>query len=388
MASTSHIQIIERTKKHTGMIIRTVEPFNAGPPPDLLSSEWLTPTELFFVRNHGTVPEIDPDSYRLVIRGIIDPDSYRLDARGREGRPVTLSLDELRRAFPRRTVTAALQCAGNRRRELLAVHDIPNEVPWDLEAISQAEWAGASLKDVLENVGVAANQTHVAFTGLDEVERQGERFGFGASIPLAKALSPEVLLAYEMNGEPLTPLHGAPLRLVVPGYIGARSVKWLGEIALQSHPSTNYFQSVAYRHYPPEVDASAANVAEGVMLGELFVSAAICSPLNDEVVPGGYCTVHGYAIGHGGSPVEWVEVSADGGQTWSEARLRGEKRPWAWQLWETPVSLAAGWHVLIARAGDALGRSQPEDVRETWNFKGYMNNAWHRIQVRVEGRND
>ncbi len=372
MSGSPHIQIVERTRKHTGLIVRTAEPFNAGPPPDLLSSEWITPTELFFVRNHGTVPEIHPDFYKLVIHG-------------RVGRPAALSLDELLHAFPRRTATAALQCAGNRRREMLAVRDIPNEVPWDLEAISQAEWAGASLKEVLEYVGVGVGTAHVAFTSLDEVERHGERFGFGSSIPLAKALAPEVLLAYEMNGEPLTPLHGAPLRVVVPGYIGARSVKWLGEITLQDRPSTNYFQAVAYRHYPPEVDASSVDVAKGVMLGELFVTAAICSPRDGEVVSGGPVGVRGYAIGHGGSPVEWVEVSPDGGQTWTEARLGGEKREWAWRLWEAQVTLTGGQHVLMARAGDALGREQPEEVRETWNFKGYMNNAWHRIEVQVEG---
>jgi sulfite oxidase len=222
----------------------------------------------------------------------------------------------------------------------------------------------------------------VAFVGLDEVERRGKRFGFGGSIPLAKALGPEVLLAYEMNGAPLTPLHGAPLRLVVPGYIGARSVKWLGEIVVQDAPSDNYFQAVAYRLFPPDAEAATAQDEDGRMLGELFTSAAICAPLAGDELPAGLTTVRGYAIGHDGRPVERVEVSADGGQTWTAVRLLGEGAAWVWRLWETTVELAPGPATLVARVADPL-HPQPADVRQTWNFKGYMNNAWHRVAVNV-----
>ncbi len=363
-------QSVAQADKHPAMIIRSAEPFNVGPPPGLLSRAWITPTELFFVRNHGAVPAIDPDAYRLTVRGRIE-------------RPLSLSLDELRHTFPQRHVTAVMQCAGNRRRELLAVGDIPGEVPWDLEAISQAEWTGVSLSQVLEYAGIGAGAAHVAFTGLDEVERRGRRFGFGASIPLAKALSPEVLLAYEMNGQPLTTLHGAPLRLVVPGFIGARSVKWLGEIAVQAWPADNYFQAVAYRHFPPEIDATTAVEDEGVMLDEQFVNAAICAPLDGEVLPAGLTTIRGYAVGHGGSPVARVEVSGDGGQSWMAATLLGEQCAWAWQLWEAAISLPPGAQTILARAADRLGNTQPADVRQTWNYKGYMNNAWHRVEVQV-----
>jgi sulfite oxidase len=344
---------------------------------------------LFFVRNHGTVPEPDAAAYRLVVRG------------GPAG-SLSLSLADLRR-FPRQTVTAALQCAGNRRRELLALRDVPGEVPWDLEAISQGAWGGVSLYHVLELAGIRPDVghkdvahedvahedvahedvAHVAFTGLDEIERRGRRFGFGASIPLSKALGPEVLLADEMNGAPLTPLHGAPLRLVVPGAIGARSVKWLSEITLQARPSDNYFQAVAYQHFPPEVDATTAVEGTGRMLDELFVSAAICVPAAGAALPAGPTTVSGYAVGQGGCPVERVEVSADGGQTWAEAALRGARQPWTWQLWSVTVPLTPGRQRLVARAIDSDGHTQPADVSETWNYKGYMNNAWHRVEVKV-----
>jgi sulfite oxidase len=355
--------------KHADLIVRAGDPFNAGPPPHLLARHWVTPTELFFVRSHGSVPEPDAAAYRLVVRG------------GAAG-PLSLSLDDLRR-LPRQTVTATLQCAGNRRREMLALRDIPGEVPWDLEAISQGEWGGISLGHVLELAGIRPGVAHVAFTGLDEVERRGRRFGFGASIPLDKALGPEVLLADEMNGAPLTPLHGAPLRLVVPGTIGARSVKWLGEIVLQAEPSDNYFQAVAYQHFPPEVDATTAVEGTGRMLDELFVSAAICSPAAGASLPAGPTTVSGYAVGQGGQLVERIEVSADGGWTWAEAALRGVRRLWAWQLWSATVRLEPGRQTLVARAFDCAGHTQPADVSATWNYKGYMNNAWHRVEVQV-----
>lgn len=357
-------------RKHPNLIVRSAEPFNAGPPPDLMIREMITPNDLFFVRNHGTIPAINADAYRLVVRGRVE-------------RPLSLSLDDLRGAFPRRTVAATLQCAGNRRRELLRVADIPNEVPWDLEAISHAEWAGVRLRDVLERAGIAEGAAHVALTSLDEVERHGRVFAFGGSIPLAKALGPEVLLAYEMNGEPLPSVHGAPLRLVVPGYIGARSVKWLGEIVVQSGPSDNYFQSVAYRLFPPDVSAANAVVEDGRMLGELFVGAAICSPQDGDALPDGGVVVRGYAVGQEAAPLDRVELSADGGDTWTRATLLGDSRPWAWQLWEARVELPPGDGTIIARAFDAYGRTQPPDLSQTWNFKGYMNNAWHRIAVRV-----
>ena len=361
--------IVAQVEKHPDLIVRADEPFNAGPPPRLLGRRWTTPTDLFFVRNHGTVPTLDAGRYRLTVRG-------------GKGGPLSLSLDDLRR-FPRQTVTAVIQCAGNRRREMLALRDIPGEVPWDLEAISQGEWGGVSLGHVLELAGIRPDAAHVAFTGLDEVERRGRRFGFGASIPLDKALGPEVLLADEMNGAPLTPLHGAPLRLIVPGVIGARSVKWLGEIVLQGEPSDNYFQAVAYQHFPPDVDATTAVEGTGRMLDELFVSAAICVPAAGASLPAGPTTVSGYAVGQGGRPVERIEVSADGGQTWTEAALRGVRRQWTWQFWSATVQLAPGWQTLIARAIDSGGHSQPAEVSATWNYKGYMNNAWHRVEVNV-----
>ena len=250
--------------KRPGTLIRQESPFNAGPPPDRLRASFVTPVEDFFVRNHGGVPEVDAASFRLTVGGAVE-------------RPLELSLAELDR-FPRRELTATLQCAGNRRQELAERRPIPHELPWGVEAVSTARWSGVALADLLGAARPAAGASHVAFAGLDEAERHGRRFRFGGSIPLDKALAPEVLLATAMNGAPLPPVHGFPVRVVVPGWIGARSVKWLSGITLQAEPSDNYFQRVAYRLFPADVDAGNVVWDQGAMLGELPVNSIVTRP--------------------------------------------------------------------------------------------------------------
>jgi sulfite oxidase len=261
----------------------------------------------------------------------------------------------------------------------MQLRDIPGEVPWHLEAVGNAAWLGPALADVLRLAGAAEDAGHVALAGLDEVERGGARFGFGGSIPLAKALRPEVILALEMNGEALPPAHGAPLRLVVPGVIGARSVKWLGDITVQDAPSDNYFQAVAYRLLSP--DAPTGEL--GQMLGEIFVTVAICQPAEGARLPTAPVTLRGYALGGGGHAITQVEVSANNGSSWKAAELLGESPPWAWQLWQATLELPPGRCTLVARAYDAHGGEQPAAVTQTWNAKGYMNNAWHRVGVEI-----
>ncbi len=194
----------------------------------------VTPVDLFFTRSHAAVPRIDPRTWRLEVGGLVN-------------RTTSFSLEELIRAFPRRHVTATLVCAGLRRNEFLRLGALPGELPWGPEPASTGGWTGLALGDLLQAVGVAERARYVEFLGLDQVERHGHEFGFGGSIDLTKALSAEVILATELNGAPLPPVHGFPLRAVVPGWIGARSVKWLGRITLLEEPSSNYFQSSAYR---------------------------------------------------------------------------------------------------------------------------------------------
>ena len=206
-------------------------------------------------------------------------------------------------------------------------------------------------------------------------------FSFGGSIPLQKALADEVLLAWELNGAPLSPLHGGPLRLLVPGYIGARSVKWLGRITLQGAPSDNHYQQRAYKVFPPEVSADTVDWSTSEPLGAFEVNSVICTPAPEAVLPAGNTHITGYAISD--APVSAVELSIDGGRSWLPARLTAEQARWSWRFWECEVALAPGTHELVVRARDVEGNSQPPDVGPIHNFKGYMMNSWQRLRVTV-----
>lgn len=356
--------------RHSKLIVKKQNPLNAEPPLEALRGSFITPTEAFYIRDHGSIPRTDPEQYRLTVGGKVK-------------KPLSLSLDDLRRDFPKCTLTATLQCAGNRREELSEVEEAEG-VQWEEGAIGTAQWGGAELRAVLRAAGGDESAGHVAFAAFDAVEKEGRRFGFGGSIPMAKALAPEVLLAWEMNGAPLPHEHGHPLRVVVPGYIGARSVKWLSRISVQDQPSDNYFQRHAYKLFPPDVDEDNVRWEQGMMLGELPVNAAICNPLEGEAVAAGTLRVQGYAIAGGGRTVERVDLSADGGRSWTAAALTGgQDSPWAWTLWEAALEVRPGDLELVVRAWDSAAQTQPEDPEQVWNFKGYLNNAWHRVRVRV-----
>ncbi len=346
------------------------EPFNAGTPLALLRRDFTTSHSLFYARDHGSIPTIDPASYRLTVTG---------DVRA----ALRLSLDELRRGFPSETVTATLQCAGNRRAELIAVKDIPGESPWTADAIGTAAWTGVPLRAVLEAAGVGEEARHVAFTGLDTAHLEGHTFNVGGSIPLDKARQPEVLLAYAMNDDPLSPRHGFPLRLIVPGYAGIRSVKWLGEIRLQAEPSDSYTYTHDYKLFLPGVAKEAADWDAGLPIGELSLTSAICTPTEGATIAAGRAPVAGYAFAGGGRDVARVDVSADGGKTWATATLLPEGSRWTWRFWECTLDLPEGSHTLVARAYDTAANTQPEDPAPLWNFGGYMNNAWHRVTVQA-----
>src|ERR1700757_2448443 len=204
---------MQRYGKSDDLIVHEQEPFNAETGLRSLG-EPVTDTDAFYVRSHGPVPEIDPGSWRLQVEGLVQ-------------RELSLSLETLREAFVERTVTATLQCAGNRRAGLIAVRDIPGEAPWGPGATGTATWTGVALADVLAVAGPRPEASDGGFEGAG-VSPEGKPVQrFGGSIPLDKASRSEVLLAWAMNGEPLAAVHGAPVRVVVPGYIGARSIKWL-----------------------------------------------------------------------------------------------------------------------------------------------------------------
>jgi sulfite oxidase len=353
--------------KRAGTTVHQRQPLNLEPPRAALAEAPLTPLDAFYVRNHGPVPALDPATFRLRVDGLAD-------------RPLDLGLDDLRR-FDSRELVATLQCAGNRRAGLMAVRDIPGEAPWGPGATATGRWGGVALADVLAAAEPQAGARHVALIGADVSEEAEPAQRFGASIPLAKASSPEVLLAWALDRRPLPAVHGAPLRAVVPGYVGARSVKWLERIELRTEPWDGYFQSTAYRLLPPDDEPAAG---AGLPLGEVAVNADVLVPDDGERVPAGPTTVRGYAFAGGARHVARVDVSADGGRSWCQAELGEDLGPWAWRLWSARLELAPGDNELVVRAWDSAAGVQPESAATVWNPKGYANSAWAR--VRVEGR--
>jgi sulfite oxidase len=345
--------------KRDDMIVHVAEPYNAEAPRPVLAECALTPIEAFYGRNHGSIPDIDPDAWRLELAGLLD-------------RPGTLSLERLRSGFARREVVATVQCAGNRRAGLLAVRDIPGEIPWGSGAISTARWTGVSLADVLADARPQADAAFVEFTAPDVASEARPPQPYGSSIPLAKAAAGEVLLAWAMNDRPLPPVHGGPVRVVVPGYIGARSVKWVSRVTVRERPSDNYFQAVSYRLEPP-----------GLQLGPAAVNADILLPEDGAVLPAGPVTVAGYAFGGDGRGVARVDVTSDDGRTWEQADVHPGSGPWAWRHWRIVLDLPVGETTIAARAWDTAAASQPERPDPLWNPGGYVNNSWPRVRVVV-----
>jgi sulfite oxidase len=331
----------------------------------------ITPVDQFLTRSHAAYPIIDPSTWRLHVQGLVE-------------RPLELSLAELGAVFPTRRVTATLVCAGMRRNEFLSLGPLTGELPWGPEAASTGLWSGVALSDVLRASGVTERARHVEFIGRDEVERHGHRFGFGASIDLDKALGAEVLLATDLNEEPLPVSHGFPMRVVVPGWIGARSVKWLTDIVVSDAASENYFQRKAYRVQREVNSDDPRDVSAGVAMRDVPLNAVIVEPQADRVVPAGTVRVRGWALGSGGRRVIGVELSPNDGQDWLPARSLATGGTWTWMFWEADVVLQPGRHTLVVRATDDSGTVQPATVAEVWNVKGYGNNAWHRVPINVE----
>jgi sulfite oxidase len=358
---------MSRYGKRADLLVHEHEPFNAETAPAALAEGCVTATDIFYVRGHGPVPEIDPDRWRLKVDGLVE-------------RELALSLATLREAMPERTVTATLQCAGNRRAGLIAVRDIPGEAPWGAGATGTATWSGVALNDVLALARPLREAAHVGFEGADDSPEAKPPQRFGGSIPLDKACRPEVLLAWAMNGEPLAPVHGAPLRVVVPGYIGARSIKWLERIELRAEPWAGYFQHVVYRLLPPDVPPAPG---EGMPLGLVALNADVLTPADGDEVPAGRVEVRGYAFAGGERHVARVDVSLDDGATWAQAELLEDLGRWAWRHWRATVELAPGEHEILVRAWDSSAATQPATDAELWNPKGYVNNARPRIRLRA-----
>uniref|UniRef100_A0A8C6V922 sulfite oxidase n=1 Tax=Naja naja TaxID=35670 RepID=A0A8C6V922_NAJNA len=348
--------------RHPALRVNTLKPFNAEPPPELL-------------RNHLPVPVVDPETYRLCIQSP-------------SGQNLSFSLQDLKQNFPKYEVTATIQCAGNRRAELNAIQNT-NRLGWSIGAISNACWGGARLRDVLMQAGYQPEDGgHVSFEGLDK-DHSGTVYG--ASIPFQKAMSPDgdVLLAYEMNGEELPRDHGFPLRVIVPGVVGARNVKWLARITVGPEESKSHWQQKDYKGFSSSVTWETVDFSKAPAIQEMPIQSAITEPSSKTSVSPGELTVKGYAWSGGGQSVIRVDVSLDGGKNWQEATLTGEKQlpgqAWAWKLWQLDAFVPAGTKELnlVCKAVDTSYNVQPERAEPLWNILGVLNSAWHRIRVPV-----
>jgi len=376
-------------ERHPGLIFHNNKPSNAELPPALVMQDWLTPAPLWFIRHHHPVPQIqDVSKFRLKLEGI--------GVRG----PVQLTLDDVKDRFPRTSVTTTIQCGGNRRGGMNTVEKTSG-IAWGIGAISTAKWTGVLLRDVLKYSGLLtpevaemAGVRHIRFKGMD---------GMQASIPVEKALDPfgDVLLAYEMNGETLPEDHGFPLRVVVPGVVGVRNVKWLSEIEASSEEAEGPWQrGMAYKGFGPNVkDLSGIDVEKVQSMQEMPVTSAIVSPQEGDVIEldeeeDGTRTVgvRGWAWSGGGRGIVRVDVSADGGQHWVTAELgdgkdQNPRRAWAWTFWScdsVPVPEGANGQIEVCcRATDSSYSVQPERPEPIWNIRGLNNVSWHRVKLKV-----
>jgi DMSO/TMAO reductase YedYZ molybdopterin-dependent catalytic subunit len=316
----------------------TEAPENSETPLEAVRS-WVTPNRLFFVRNHFEMPATSAAAWRLTVEGCV-------------ARRAEWTWDELN-GLPERTVFATVECAGNGR-SFLTPH--VHGVQWGSGAVGHAEWTGVPLRLILEKAGIQPGALEVLFEGADSGSEADhpETMAFARSLPLAKALDPDTLLAVRMNGELLEPIHGAPVRLLVPGWYGVASVKWLRRIEVLRHPFHGYYQSKKYT-----VQRLTPAGPERVIVGPMIVKSEIIRPHPGEVLGLGTNRLFGVAWA-GPEAVARVEVSADGGQTWADADLIGPQARYSWTLWEYLWEVAQpGRYRLLARATSSSGQMQP-----------------------------
>jgi DMSO/TMAO reductase YedYZ molybdopterin-dependent catalytic subunit len=336
---------------------------NHGMPLEALRWD-VTPIGLHYLLTHYDIPDVDPSSWRLEVDGLVE-------------RPLSLSLDELR-ARPATELAVTMECAGNGR-----VHIEPHVVsqPWLLEAVGTASWRGVPVGDLLDDAGVLDGATDTLFTGLDQGVEGGEEQAYARSVSVEELRGVDAVLAYEMNGVPLPPQHGYPLRLVVPGWYGMTSVKWLSRIMLIDAPFDGYQMSHSYRLRQEEEEPG--EPVTRIAPRALMVPPGVPDFLTRErVVEAGECEIRGRAWS-GEAEIAGVDVSTDGGRSWAAAELGDAALGrWAWRSWRFLWSAKPGEFELCCRARDAAGNEQPLDA--DWNLGGYKNNAVQRVAVTVQ----
>jgi DMSO/TMAO reductase YedYZ molybdopterin-dependent catalytic subunit len=348
-----------------GLTLLNDRPINAETPPHLLDDP-ITPTARHFIRNNGVPPEdVDASTWTLTVDGLVD-------------NPMTLSIADLQQKFDAHTMALTLECGGNGR----AAFDPPAKGnQWTLGAVACSEWTGVKLKDVLNAAGVKANAIYTAHVGADaHLSGDPEKLPISRGMPIAKAMSDNVLIAWAQNGAPIHPNNGAPLRLVVPGWPGSLSHKWLKRIYLRDivHDGPK-MTGTAYRvpNRPvaagEKVDKKDFDIIERMPVKSLITYPETGSAFGDEI------EVRGHAWS-GDRKVEKLEVSIDFGTTWQPAELDPPVDDGAWQNWRTTVKFPKpGYYEVWARATDDAGEQQPFAI--AWNPKGYLNNTMHRVAL-------
>jgi sulfane dehydrogenase subunit SoxC len=333
---------------------------NHGMP--LESLHWdITPPGLHYLLIHYDIPAIDPSTFELVIDGLVD-------------RPLTLDLDAIK-SRPRISSVVTLECAGNGRAQLLPR---PVSQPWLSEAVGTARWTGTPLAGLLREAGIADRAVDVVFTGADHGIERGLEQDYQRALPVSEAMNEDVLLAYEMNAAPLPPQHGAPLRLIVPGWYGMAHVKWLRRITAVPE-SFDGFQMRAYRlrDSPDE---------PGIPLTRIEPRALLIPPgfpdfmTRRRVIRSGTVTIEGRAWS-GWGRITLVQVSVDGGDSWQAADVESALDSHGWARWTWTWQAEPGSYLLSARATDTSGRSQP--LGQRWSRGGFANNTIQRIPVAV-----
>ncbi|KAI1050733.1 hypothetical protein LB507_009431 [Fusarium sp. FIESC RH6] len=384
--------------RHPALVTMTAKPRNAETPAYAMTNEFLTPNDLFYVRNHMWVPKIAENG-----------NNHNLTIELPDGTTKEYTLGDLKSRFKSHKVTAALQCSGNRRRHMNEGSGRKtNGLPWTTGAISNACWEGVLLSDVLADAGFdvrsgltgESEAKHVQFNGLE---------AYGASIPIKKAIDPQgdVILAYGMNGQALPRDHGFPLRAIVPGHVAARSVKWLNHVTLSDEESTSQWQRRDYKCFGPnqtQVDWDKAPAIQEMPVQSAITTCKLGDWTKNNNTYTKPASLTGYAYSGGGRAIVRVDVSADNGKTWSQASIipdcstkEGEQSPcfghaaWAWRRWkfEGPVPLDAfettepgkRCATFVVKATDEAYNTQPESYAATWNIRGNLATAWHRVKV-------
>ena len=337
----------------------TERPFNAETPIHALRSE-PTPTDSFYVRNHFDVPLENADRYKIRITGAV-------------AFPKEYSLNDLKE-FPEKNLSIVMECAGNGRSSMN-----PKIIgtPWDLGAISQAEFSGTSLFHILKEATLADDIREIKFSGADRgILHTGETENYIRSLPVEVAQHPDTMLVWKMNGQELTPHHGYPLRLIVPGWYGMASVKWLNEITALTQPFDGFFQAQEYVYVGEE------GIPDQTPVTKMRIRSIITHPETGMIIGNGSINLSGVAWSGEGT-VEKVDLSFDQGENWVETSLEPSLTSYDVARWEYDWHpTGRGRYLIISKATDTSGRTQP--LNPIWNKGGYGNNTVHQIEVRVE----